>query len=87
MSTETPIVPSSYSVTIDQEEGTFLSILLETQRDGLTPYAALTVGTPAVELSGRTVGMAVNELAYRLETLAGVLRQMAPRLPSLPEQK
>jgi hypothetical protein len=79
-----PLIPSSYTIQIEKEDGIYLTVLLsDTPATGEQPHVALHLGTLYAELRrGATVQGATLELAARLEAYAATLRRMAPCLPA-----
>lgn len=81
----TPLLPTSYTIDIEKEDGIRLSVLLEEMPAGDQPHVALHLGTLYAELRRCTVEQATNELADRLEAYAMTLRRVASLLPAPPE--
>jgi hypothetical protein len=78
-----PLIPSSYTIQIEKEDGIYLTVLLEETAGGDQPYVGIQIGTLYEELKRKTsVEGATLELAARLEAYAATLRRMAPCLPA-----
>ena len=77
-----PIIPSSYTVQLDQEDGIYLTVLLRETASGEQPHVGLHVGTLYEELRRSTVEGGTLAIADRLEAYAMTLRHMAAFLPA-----